>query len=286
MTDPTVHKLSSTDAFVVTDLPGAERADGIVRCAKKVLIGSTRSFARARTYGWAVLGQRVSGASAAVNAVGDARDEALGAFCAELAPRVADGSLSLAPGKGVGPGGPGRSGLGRGARPRGVRRRGPGLRRGRRRAPGAEGGGGVRRRGRRRAAPRAWPRPAPRSWRRGPEALEAEADVLLFGSTAGVLDHHRAAASPATVFVPTGNLAFTPRALAVASRAGATVLPDFLTTAGPLAARVGLDPAEALGERAAAAVAHDEGPVLGACRAAEEFLSGWVDELPFGRPIG
>jgi hypothetical protein len=285
VTDATVHKLSSTDAFVVTDLPGAARADGIVRCAKKVLIGSTRSLARARTYAWALLGQQVSGASAAVNAVGDGRGKALGAFCTELAPKVADGSLSLAPGKGVGPGD--LAGLGSVVEPdhaafvAGVlacAAAGDGLG-GRRVAVEFDGGAGD-------DLTAALAAAGADVVAHGPEALGAEADVLLFGSTAGVLDHHRAAASPATLFLPTGDLAFTPRALAVASRAGATVLPDFLTTAGPLAARVGLDPAEALGERAAAAVAHEEGPVLGACRAAEEFLSGWVDELPFGRPIG
>ncbi|HNI34929.1 MAG TPA: hypothetical protein PLV93_05985, partial [Microthrixaceae bacterium] len=30
---------------------------------------------------------------------------------------------------------------------------------------------------------------------------------------------------------------------------------------------------------------HDEGPYLGACYAAEEFLRTWSDELPFGRPL-
>jgi hypothetical protein len=33
-------------------------------------------------------------------------------------------------------------------------------------------------------------------------------------------------------------------------------------------------------------LAHAEGPVLGACIRAEAFLGTWVDELPFGRPIG
>ena len=29
----------------------------------------------------------------------------------------------------------------------------------------------------------------------------------------------------------------------------------------------------------------DDGPFLGACYAAEAFLSTWQDELPFGRPL-
>jgi len=32
-------------------------------------------------------------------------------------------------------------------------------------------------------------------------------------------------------------------------------------------------------------VGHGNGPVLGACERAEAFLAGWLDELPFGRPM-
>ena len=30
---------------------------------------------------------------------------------------------------------------------------------------------------------------------------------------------------------------------------------------------------------------HDDGPLLGACYRAEDFLRAWRDELPFGRPL-
>ena len=33
------------------------------------------------------------------------------------------------------------------------------------------------------------------------------------------------------------------------------------------------------------ALASEDGPFLGACYAAESFLSTWQDELPFGRPL-
>ncbi|MCZ7628492.1 MAG: hypothetical protein M5U19_05320 [Microthrixaceae bacterium] len=120
----------------------------------------------------------------------------------------------------------------------------------------------------------------------GPGALAAPADVLLFGSKPGVLDHELAATIDHRILVPTGALAFTPRAVAIAQRRDVLLLPDFLTTAGPLAVRAGLDPGEALAERTRAAVTHEAGAVLGACLIAEEFLGSWCDALPFGRPIG
>jgi hypothetical protein len=81
-------------------------------------------------------------------------------------------------------------------------------------------------------------------------------------------------------------MSYTPRALAVATRAGARLLPDFLSTAGPLAARLDLDPRAHLAELAGQVLEHPEGAVLGACRLAEDFLASWAPELPFGRPIG
>jgi len=76
--------------------------------------------------------------------------------------------------------------------------------------------------------------------------------------------------------VPTVRLAVTTRALAMCSRRGIVVLPDFVVLGLPA-------------DRAAAVVVdvfdHADGPVLGACERAEAFLGTWQDELPFGRPI-
>ncbi|MCZ7628493.1 MAG: hypothetical protein M5U19_05325 [Microthrixaceae bacterium] len=101
MTDPLVKKLQTVDAFVVVDLPGADSADGLVRCAPKVLVDSTRALARSRTYAWALMGHRISGASAGINASADTRAAAIEGFCAEVAPEVAAGRLVLSAGKGV-----------------------------------------------------------------------------------------------------------------------------------------------------------------------------------------
>ncbi|MEZ5238170.1 MAG: hypothetical protein R2716_04270 [Microthrixaceae bacterium] len=88
MSDPEVRRLESTDAFVVWDLPGADAADGGRACARKVLVDSTKALARSRFYSWALLsGQRVGGASAAINAGRATRGAAIAAFCEELARR-------------------------------------------------------------------------------------------------------------------------------------------------------------------------------------------------------
>ena len=87
--------------FVVVDLEGAPHADGVVRCAKKILMDGARTMARSRTYGWALLERQVAGASAAINVVGAQRDAGVKAFVEAVQPRVASGELSLDPGKGV-----------------------------------------------------------------------------------------------------------------------------------------------------------------------------------------
>ena len=128
------------------------------------------------------------------------------------------------------------------------------------------------------------------------EVLHAAADVLVLGSKTGVLDHDVAAGVQAKVVVPSGPIPVSAKALAALGRAGVVVLPDFITTGGHLAAwpvdgaPLPADLPAAAAELVAGAVAgvldHPSGPVLGACEQAEAFLLTWVDELPFGRPIG
>lgn len=285
VSDPTIQRLASTDAFVLTDFPDAERADGVVRCARKVLVDSTRALARSRTYSWALLGVQVSGASAAINAEGDARVAALDAFCEELREQVTSGSLALGPGKGMGDSELAALGSVVAAQPQaladGIVASAGAARTldGARVAIEFDGGAGD-------ALHEALEAVGADVAATGADALAADVDVLFFGSKAGLINHDALATVKAEVLVPTGNLALTPRALAVAGRAGKTVLPDFLTTSGPLAAREGSEVAATLGDLTRRCLAHDDGAVLGACAIAEEFLGTWVDELPFGRPIG
>ncbi|HJR24910.1 MAG TPA: hypothetical protein VJ804_05520, partial [Acidimicrobiales bacterium] len=80
----------------------------------------------------------------------------------------------------------------------------------------------------------------------------------------------------------------TARALAVLGRAGATVLPDFLTTAGPLLAAVdpdGGDPMLRVHDAVAGVAPAGAGAWMTAVEKAEAQLGTWQDALPFGRPL-
>jgi hypothetical protein len=336
----TTRKLTTTDAFVVVDLPDAPVAAGVARLAPKVLVDGATWLARSQTYQFAVFERRASGASAGVNAPADGRDEALAAFVAELAPDA--GTLLLEPARGVGAddlaelraGDPrpdrwwelkdvlratgvaaaaaqaaGGDLDGRTVAIEGFESGGPALV-----AALAERGASVvavaTAKGTVGAIAGLDPSAIVEAWTAhgpalvselgaepdGPGAvLGAEADVLLVGSKAGVLGHDAAGSVRARFVVPHGPIPVTAKALAELGRAGTVVLPDFVTTAGHLAAwpldgaAVPADPsaaAAAMVEVAVGAVLdHPKGPVLGACEQAEAFLSSWTDELPFGRPL-
>jgi glutamate dehydrogenase/leucine dehydrogenase len=123
----------------------------------------------------------------------------------------------------------------------------------------------------------------------------ANVDVLVVGSRPGVVDHEVAGAVRAARVVPHGPVPVTAKALAMLGRAGTVVLPDFVTTAGPLFAAVtpgGGPPADPVATVArvlpavlAEVLDHERGPLLGACLRAEAFLRSWRSELPFGRPL-
>ncbi len=293
------------ESFVVVDLDGAERADGVARWAKKILLDGARWLARSRTYGWASIGERVSGASVGISAPPEERDAALAAFAVAEIPDV---QLGLDPGKGVGwddlaarrsrdwrdpvllddPAARDRlvaAGVVAAAQAqlgdlagRTVAVEGP-----------SEVTSTILE-----AFDAVGASPATQADHTIASAASAAADLLVCGSAVGLVDHAAAGSLECSVVVPWGPMPVTTRGLAVARRRGVEVLPDFVTTAGPLLAAVGtnggLDGAvAATRERVAAVVAevrdHDEGPLVGACVRAEAFLSSWREELPFGRPI-
>ncbi|MFN0092097.1 MAG: hypothetical protein ACKVWR_17790 [Acidimicrobiales bacterium] len=121
-------------------------------------------------------------------------------------------------------------------------------------------------------------------------------DVLFVGSKAGALTHEGAEHVKAKAVVPIGPTPVTPRAMAMLSRAGSVYLPDFLTIAGPLLAGEAppgsteewvVDGVQSsIVDAVVDAARHPEGPFLGACQRAEDFLRTWRDALPFGRPTG
>ena len=97
-----VHKLTSTDAFIVFDL-GDAPAVGIVRQAPKVLRDGAELLARSTTYVAASFGLAVGGGSAGINATPDDRDAAVAAFLEEVAELVASGRWLPGPGLGIRP---------------------------------------------------------------------------------------------------------------------------------------------------------------------------------------
>ena len=242
----------SMTGFVIVDLDGAEHADGVVRCAKKILMDGARTMARSRTYSWALLGERRSGASAGINTPPPSRAEGVAAFVESVRESVRSGALSLDAAKGVEPAElsalselDARSSVrneptGHGPLDAELTCRSAAI------AAGvALGDGGLT--GRTVAIEGAGDlEPALLEVLAGmgatvvgadldpAEVLQTTADVLLCGSKMGLVDHDVAASLAVKVLAPIGVAPVTARGLAVAERGGVTVLADFLTLSGGL----------------------------------------------------
>src|SRR5512142_1007325 len=99
-----VVELGSVPGFVVFDLPGAPVSAGGTRLAADVGSAEVALLARAMTYKFAALGQRVGGAKAGVR--GDPADRAgkarlMTRFCAEVRPMVEAGRFLTGPDMGT-----------------------------------------------------------------------------------------------------------------------------------------------------------------------------------------
>jgi glutamate dehydrogenase/leucine dehydrogenase len=99
-----VVELGSVPGFVVFDLPGAPVSAGGTRLAADVSSAEVALLARAMTYKFAALGQRVGGAKAGVR--GDPADRAgkaklMTRFCAEVRPMVEAGRFLTGPDMGT-----------------------------------------------------------------------------------------------------------------------------------------------------------------------------------------
>ena len=94
MDDVGLRKLSSTNAFVVTDLEGVP-SFGVVRSAPKILQGGAKDLARSMTYTFASFEMQRGGASGGINAAPEERDEALENFVTEIRDDVSTGMLGL-----------------------------------------------------------------------------------------------------------------------------------------------------------------------------------------------
>jgi glutamate dehydrogenase/leucine dehydrogenase len=279
-----VDKLTGTDGFVVIDLDDAVTSVGIVRLAPKVLRDGAQLLARSVTYAFASFGLAGhGGASGAVNARPDGRDEAIAAFTEEVRPRAEAGALVLAPGTGL---------TASDLAPLGWSEPDADLT-----AAGALAAGRV-------AGPHDWRTAAVVG--SGPVAdaavaqltkadatladarLDAPCDVLFVAGKAGVLDHSAAATVQARTIVPLTPVPVTARALAVLGRAERVVIPDFLATAAPLLATFdpdGGDPVQRVHTAVTDLAEHGTGLWLAAAKRAEENLATWTAEKPFGRPL-
>jgi glutamate dehydrogenase (NAD(P)+) len=96
--------LTSVPGFIVFDLPGAPFSAGGTRLAPDVTIAEVALLARAMTYKFAALGQRIGGAKAGV--VGDpadrlARAARMASFCAEIRPLADAGRFLTGPDMGT-----------------------------------------------------------------------------------------------------------------------------------------------------------------------------------------
>lgn len=297
-------KLSSTDAFVVTDGGSAEApATGVVRTGKKILQSSAKDLARSVSYSFAAFEVERVGASAGINAVGDAVGPATEAFCGEVMERVASGGLQLDAGKGTDAAALGELSAAAGrpdtagsveATVAGVVAAGAWANGGS--LDGAtyaiEGAGAVvdalstalTEAG---ATAVEVPGVAEKPWM----IWGAAADLVFAGSKPGTLTHQGAPFVKAKAIVPWGPIPFTTKAFAELRRADVAMVPDFISAAGGLlpgnVAGAAETPADIAGLVTAAleASAHDDGVLLGACYRAEAFLDSWLGEKLFGRPL-
>lgn len=284
------------DAFVFVDLDGAERATGVVRSAKKILVDGARSLARSETYAWALMERRYSGASAGINATDPVRRAAIEAFNDRVGTELEGIDLRLRPGKGVATtGDPLRDGL---------------LAHGVVAATAVALDGLDSRSVALEAGSPAVDEISRLLTERGAsvesvtldELTSSTADALVCGSRVGVIDHDTAALLDHAAIIPSAPSPLTARAFAVMRRRGTTVMAGFLTACGPLfvdSEQMSADttpPAdpsttaelveEFVTRRCREFADHSDGPFMAACYAAEAFMSTWLDELPFGRPLG
>ncbi len=101
---PEIVELGSVPGFVVFDLPGVPVSAGGTRLAPDVSVAEVALLARAMTYKFAALGQRVGGAKAGVR--GDPAPSAgktalMARFCAEIGPLAAAGRFLTGPDMGT-----------------------------------------------------------------------------------------------------------------------------------------------------------------------------------------
>lgn len=119
-------------------------------------------------------------------------------------------------------------------------------------------------------------------------ALRSGADAVFVRGKTGVLDHATLEGTTVKLIIGLQPLTTTARGLAVASRAGAVIVPDFLSAGGPTLAALDLSTdriAEMTRNVADELAASGTDQFVTACEHAEAHLRTMTDTLPFGRPL-
>ncbi len=315
---------------VGTESVGTESV-GVVRSARKILASGASDLARSLTYTFASFEMPRSGASAGINATDEDRDGAIAKFVSEVAPMVAAGAFLPEPGtrvprsaleplaandsrantgavadqaavagvvaaaSAVVGGLEGRSVIIEGFGESGAALAKALLEQGGKVVAVTAGGKGVVAQSGFSPELLAAPAGVPYGEQTAAEALAVPADVLLAGSGMGVINHITAAQLNIGALVPYGPIPVTARALAVLGRAETIVVPDFISTAGPLFAwwpsgntnpeAIIADAISKIGNLVQEIAAQPESMFLAACQRAEAFLATWQKTLPFGRPL-
>ena len=119
-------------------------------------------------------------------------------------------------------------------------------------------------------------------------ALTSGADAVLVRGKTGVLNHAVLEDTNAKMIIGLQPLTTTARGLAVAGRAGAIVVPDFISAAGPTLAALGWS-AEDISANTTSVLntlsGHGIDLFVAASEHAETHMRTMTTELPFGRPL-
>lgn len=119
-------------------------------------------------------------------------------------------------------------------------------------------------------------------------ALTSEAEVVFVRGKTGVLNHEVLQDTNVKTIIGLQPLTTTARGLAVAGRAGAIIVPDFISAAGPVLAALGQSAEEIAANTKAvleALTGHGVDLFVAASEHAETHLRTMTDTLPFGRPL-
>ncbi len=277
-------KLESVDGYTIVDIEGAARLVGPVRSAKKVLQRTTTDLVRHATYSCAIHGLDASGAATALNHDRTSDDQTpIATFAAEVRAWAKANnftgaiSLGLAAeeiGETLSPTAANAAEL---AAASAVSCLSPDAQTIVIASNGDE--------------PALQAALATRSATVEPDlaaALASGADALFVRGKTGMLDHAVLEDTSVKAIIGLQPLTTTARGLAVSSRAGAIVVPDFLCAAGPTLGALGHSLDE-ITTMTSAAMSKLEGAgvdmFVAASKLAEDHLRTMTDNMPFGRPL-